>query len=360
LEAKTSDWTLNPKPKTQNPKPAAARAPAATFDLIGVGSPIMDLLAPVPEAFLAHVPGQKGGMVLVDDAEMQRLLDLLPDPPASSNGGSAGNVAFTAARLGLHTTFLGKLGDDALARTYRRRFVAAGINPDRFKRGALPNARCLALVTPDAQRTLRTCLGAAMTLSPAEISPDDFRGCRHAHVEGYLVFNRALAEAVLAAARAAGCTVSLDLSSFEVVQASRDWLFAEFGRGIDVVFANEDEVRAFFPDANDDYATLARGLADHGVLAAVKLGRDGAWIARGGELHRIPPVAVPNVVDTNGAGDAWAAGFLFGYLRGWPLPASGALASLLGAETVRHMGPVIPDEFWPDVQRRAQRLAPKA
>lgn len=347
---------MKPKPNMPQPQPGSARA--AAFDLIGVGSPIMDLLAPVPETFLAHVSGQKGGMVLVDDAEMRRLLDLLPAPPATSNGGSAANAAFTAARLGLRTTFLGKLGEDDLARTYRRRFAAAGINADRFKHGALPNARCLALVTPDAQRTLRTCLGAAMTLSPAEISPDDFRGCRHAHVEGYLVFNRALAEAVLAAARAAGCTVSLDLSSFEVVQASRDWLFAEFGRGIDVVFANEDEVRAFFPEANDDYATLARGLADHGVLAAVKLGKDGAWIAHRDQLHRIDPVKVRDAVDTNGAGDAWAAGFLFGYLRGWPLPQCGALASLLGAETVRHMGPIIPDESWPDVQRRALRLAP--
>jgi sugar/nucleoside kinase (ribokinase family) len=319
----------------------------------------MDLLAPVPDAFLARVRGDKGGMVLVDDAEMQRLVSLLPSPPACTTGGSAANATFTAARLGLAATFVGKLGDDELARIYRRRFEAAGIDGRRFKHGALPNARCLALVTPDAQRTLRTCLGAAMTLAPDEISPDDFRGCRHAHIEGYLVFNRALAEAVLAAARAAGCTVSLDLSSFEVVNASRDWLFAEFGRGVDVVFANEDEVRAFFPGSADDYPTLARRLADHGVLAAVKLGRDGAWIARGGELHRVAPVTVPDVVDTNGAGDAWAAGFLFGHLRGWPLPACGALASLIGAETVRHMGPIIPDEFWPDVHRRALRLAPR-
>ncbi len=318
----------------------------------------MDLMARVPESLLARVPGEKGGMVLVDDAEMQRLLALLPEAPARTTGGSAANAVFTAARLGLAATFLGKLGNDELARTYQSRFEAAGIDGSRFKHAALANARCLALVTPDAQRTLRTCLGAAMTLSPEEITPGDFRGCRHAHVEGYLVFNRALAEAVLAAARAAGCTVSLDLSSFEVVQASRDWLFEELGRGVDVVFANEDEVRAFFPGTHDDYPTLARRLADHGVLAAVKLGKDGAWIAHGRELHRVEPVAVSDVVDTNGAGDAWAAGFLFGHLRGWPLPACGALASLIGAETVRHLGPIIPDEFWPEVQQRAQRLTP--
>jgi sugar/nucleoside kinase (ribokinase family) len=278
---------------------------------------------------------------------------VLAGEPAYSTGGSAANATFNAARLGLRATFLGKLGNDELARVYRRAFEAAGVDGSRFKQGAVANARCLALVTPDAQRTLRTHLGAAMTLSPAEISVADFRGCRHAHIEGYLVFNQALADAVLARAREAGCTTSLDLSSFEVVNASRDWLFRQFHRGIDVVFANEDEIRALFQDNASDFATLAQKLASLGVLAAVKVGKDGAWLARDAELHRVAPVAVADVIDTNGAGDAWAAGFLFGYLRGWSLPQCGALASLLGAETVMHMGPIIPETDWAVLKPRA-------
>lgn len=331
-----------------------------TFDLLGVGSPIMDLLAPVPDAFLAHVRGEKGGMVLVDHDEMHQILSRLEIAPAYSTGGSAANATFNATRLGLRTSFLGKLGNDALADSYRHAFAAAGVDASRFKRGDLPNARCLALVTPDAQRTMRTCLAAAMTLAPAEISPADFAGCRHAHIEGYLVFNQALADAVLASARAAGCTVSLDLSSFEVVNASRDWLFSQFHKGIDVVFANEDEIRALYQDRVSDYSTLARRLAGHGVLAAVKLGGDGAWIAHEQALHRIEPVIVSDVIDTNGAGDAWAAGFLYGYLKRWPLPAAGALASLVGAETVRHLGPIIPAAQWQTFHPRALALAPKA
>ncbi|HVS53467.1 MAG TPA: adenosine kinase [Opitutaceae bacterium] len=331
-------------------------ASSNAFDLIGVGSPIMDLLARVPDAFLQNVPGDKGGMVLVDAVEMQRILALLPGEPAYSTGGSAANATFNAARLGLRATFLGKLGNDELARIYRRAFAAGGVDGTRFKSGAVANARCLALVTPDAQRTLRTDLGAAMTLAPAEITSVDFQGCRHAHIEGYLVFNRALADAVLAAARAAGCTTSLDLSSFEVVGASRDWLFRQFHRGIDVVFANEDEIRTLFEDQRSDFAALAQKLAGLGVLAAVKVGKDGAWLARDAELHRIAPVAVADVIDTNGAGDAWAAGFLYGYLRGWPLPACGAIASLLGAETVMHMGPIIPETDWAVLKPRALAL----
>lgn len=334
-------------------------ASSSTFDLIGVGSPIMDLLAPVPEAFLQHVHGEKGGMVLVDHEEMHRILALLEIVPAYSTGGSAANATFNAARLGLRTSFLGKLGSDALAESYRLSFEKAGVNGSRFKRGALPNARCLALVTPDAQRTMRTCLAAAMTLSPDEISAADFLGCRHAHIEGYLAFNPALADAVLAAARAAGCTVSLDLSSFEVVNATRDWLFSQFHKGIDVVFANEDEIRALYQDPSSEYATLARRLASHGVLAAVKLGGDGAWIAHGSELHRIEPVIVSDVIDTNGAGDAWAAGFLFGYLHGWQLPACGALASMIGAETVRHLGPLIPRDPWEKLLPQVSAFAPR-
>jgi sugar/nucleoside kinase (ribokinase family) len=332
---------------------------SAIFDLIGVGSPIMDLVARVPDTFLQeHVTGEKGGMVLVDHAEMQRIIDRLDGEPAYATGGSAANATYNAARLGLRSTFLGKLGNDRLARIYREAFERAGVDGTRFKTGALANARCLALVTPDAQRTMRTCLGAAMTLDPSEIAVTDFQDCKHAHIEGYLVFNQALADAALAAARAAGCTTSLDLSSFEVVNASRDWLFRQFRKGLDIVFANEDEIRALFQDQTSPYDALARKLADLGVLAAVKVGKDGAWIAREQQLHRIAPVAVANVIDTNGAGDAWAAGFLYGFLRGWPLPACGAVASLLGAETVLHMGPIIPDTHWQVLQPRALALGP--
>ncbi|HEY0944759.1 MAG TPA: adenosine kinase [Opitutaceae bacterium] len=335
---------------------SAAPAPAS-FDLIGVGSPIMDILAAVPDEFLVNVPGDKGGMVLVENEEMQRLLDLLPVVPAYSTGGSAANTTLNAARLGLRTTFLGKLGNDALATNYHERFCTIGVDGGRFKRATHTNARSLILVTPDAQRTMRTCLGAAMTLSPDEITPADFAGCRHAHIEGYLVFNQALAEAVLDSARAAGCTVSLDIASFEVVAASREWLFRQFEKGLDVVFANEDEIRALF-QTQEDYAALARRLAGHGVLAAVKLGKDGAWIADGDVLHRVEPVTVADVIDTNGAGDSWAAGFLAGYLRDLPLPVCGEMASIIGAETVRHMGPIIPDTHWPTVRDRALARAP--
>jgi sugar/nucleoside kinase (ribokinase family) len=327
----------------------SAETPA--LDLVGVGSPIVDLTAQVPDAFLSKIRGEKGGMVLVDDAEMAAILALLGTRPTVTTGGSAANATFNAARLGLSTAFVGKLGNDALAATYVERFGAAGVGTGRFKRGTTGNARCLALVTPDAQRTMRTNLGAAMTLAPSEIRKGDFAGARHAHIEGYLVFNQQLCDAVLEAARASGCTISLDLSSFEVVNASRDWIFGQLGAGIDIVFANEDEIRALFPGDPGDYRSLALKLAGRGVTAAVKLGADGSWIAKGSEIHRCEAHRVADVVDTNGAGDAWAAGFLYGYLRGMPLGQCGRIGTLMGAETVRHVGPLIPDSAWPAAKK---------
>jgi sugar/nucleoside kinase (ribokinase family) len=331
--------------------------PAPKFELIGIGNPIMDLLAHVTDDFLAaHVAGEKGGMVLVDHDDIARLVALLRDEVAITPGGSAANATLGAAKLGLAATFIGKTGGDATAADYRANFVAAGGDGSRFKHAALPNGRCLSMVTPDGQRTMRTSLGAAMTLSPGEIVAADFAGCRHAHIEGYLLFNPALADQVARTARAAGCTLSLELSSFEVVNAARDWILAQLREGMDVVFANEDEVRALFQNSTASYDTLARELAGFGGIAAVKIGKDGAWIAQGRDLHRIEPVPVSRVIDTTGAGDAWAAGFLFGYLRGLSLPAAGQLGSALGAESVQHLGPAIPEVQWPRLRALAAGL----
>src|ERR1041384_7081409 len=172
-----------------------------TFDLIGVGAPIMDIVAAVPETFLRNVRGEKGGMVMVDAPEMAELVTLLPKPLVMTPGGSAANTIFNATRLGLRTAFVGKLGNDDVAHHYLARFTSAGVNPTRFKHGTIANGRSLIMTTPDAQRTMRTFLGAVMTFGPEEISAAVFAGARHVHIEGYVVFNRALADAILNAAR---------------------------------------------------------------------------------------------------------------------------------------------------------------
>lgn len=334
-----------------------------SFDIIGFGSPIMDLVASVPESFLATVRGEKGGMVMVDAEEMAGIVKRLPEPPAMTPGGSAANTLFNIARLGLRTALVGKTGNDEIGQMYLQRFAQAGVDVSRCIRGDLPNARCLILTTPDAERTMRTNLGAAMTHSPAEVSAASFAGADLVYLEGYVIFNRALAQATVDAARQAGARVALSLASFEVVRAGRDWLLAQIDQGLAAVFANEDEARALYPDLRaetpEDFAAHAQRLAAKGGLAALTLGKAGAWVAHGKTLHRIEPVVVSDAVDTNGAGDAWAAGFLAAWLGGASPDAAGQVGSWLGAQTVRNRGPIIPDSAWPAVVAKARELLGK-
>lgn len=316
-----------------------------TFDLVGVGNPIIDVLARVPESFLATVGGEKGGMVLTDAETLGKWMAQLPEPFTEAPGGSAGNTIFAAARLGLRTTFIGKTGNDSGGTFYRERLEALGGNASRFKDGPVPNGRCLSLITPDSQRTLRTDLGAAATLAPEEVTPADFIGCSHAHVEGYLLFNPDLMMAVLKAAKEASCTISVDLASFEVVQAARGILDDILRDYVDLVFANEDEAEAFLGKRMPE-GDMAVELASFCNLAVVKAGKKGAWLARGTEVLHSP--ALPNIeaVDTTGAGDYWAAGFLTGWLQGKPMETCANWGSRLGAEIVKVIGAELPESTW--------------
>jgi len=323
---------------------------ANPFKLIGVGSPVVDTLASVDDAFIsAQVPGAKGGMELVDAAVLAEIVGQLEGPLTQAPGGSAGNTAVGVAHLGLPVTFLGKLGNDSNAAFYRDNFKAIGGDISRFKMADVPNAHCLSLVTPDSERTMRTDLGAAMTLSPEDIVPEDFAGVDHAHIEGYLLFNRDLLFRVLECARLSGCSVSIDLASFEVVGAAQDILPDVLRESVDIVFANEEEARAF-TNLGDDTGSMVAQLAELCDVAVVKLGKEGSLVQKGEHRHRIDPV-VAKAVDTTGAGDLWAAGFLYGWLSGRDLATCGRYGSVLGAAVVEVMGAAIPAERWEQIRQ---------
>jgi len=310
--------------------------------VIGVGSPIVDLLAEIPEAHLLVVGGEKGGMELVDHAAMLGHIEALPSATRTAPGGSAANTIFAMAQFDHPSAFLGKLGEDDHAALYHHEFARRGGDTSRFKRNhGAPTAVCLSFITPDSQRTMRTFLGAAATLEPGEVSADDFRGHGHAHIEGYLAFNRGLLIAVLEAAKQAGCTISFSLGSFEVVNAAKDILPDLLERYVDMVFANEDEAEAF-----SGHADLERGLealAAYCETAAITLGSEGALVRHAGQTHRAEPVLADNVVDTTGAGDLWAAGFLLGHLNGHPLELSARFGAILGSLAVQRIGASLDD-----------------
>ena len=317
--------------------------------VICVGSPVVDRVVQVQEEFLEKIGGQKGGMELVDSAILVDITGKLPTQPDYTPGGSAGNTSFALARLGMTSRFLGALGDDLAGNFFRDQLLKAGgedtairVIPD------LPTAQCLSLVTPDAERTMRTHLGAAMALAPEHIHQDDFVGCSHAHIEGYVLFNPDLMLATLKAARAAGCTISVDLASFEVVNASRTILHKLLAEYVDIVFANEEEAEAF-SGSNDPQEGL-QSLAELCRTVAVKVGEKGAYLCHAGECCHVPATVVKEVIDTTGAGDFWAAGFLYGLLSGKTLLESGTIGALLGGSVVAREGTALSENQWQNLR----------
>lgn len=316
-----------------------------SYSCIGVGAPIMDTLAQVPEHFLSSVGGAKGGMEYLEIEHLESIIKNIEGSVSEIPGGSSANTTQALAQLGLPVTFLGKIGNDSTAQKYVDHFQQSGGHITHFKKGTHPHARCLSLVTPDSERTMRTHLGAAVTLSVHEISVEDFKGCQHAHLEGYLLFNPDLAKHILICAKQAGCTISLDLASFEVVHASKTILKELLSEYVDIVFANEDEAKAF-TGKESSYPEMALELSTFCQIAAVKVGKKGSYIASEGAVITIQPEPVAEALDTTGAGDAWAAGFLYGWLKGLSLEQCGALGSRLGAEVVQVIGPKIPQHRW--------------
>jgi len=318
------------------------------FTLLGIGSPIVDTIAQVDDSFIQQIEGDKGGMVLVDADAINALIAKVPSDTIAAPGGSAGNTLFSLARMGASTSFLGKIGNCTEGHFYRDRFATLGGDTSRFKVGSIPNGRCVSLVTPDGERTMRTDLGAAMTLSPDEISVDDFKGCNHAHIEGYLLFNQALMMRVLESAQAAGCTISLDLASFEVVNATKGILPSILKDYVDIVFANEEEAEAY-TEIEGDHAAMAMQLATLCDIAAVKVGAHGSYVAQAGMVEKVEPMHAAHVIDTTGAGDLWAAGFLYGWSQKRPLAECAKIGSILGAAVVQEQGSVLPEHVWQDI-----------
>ncbi len=321
----------------------APSAQSPTPELIGVGSPLVDLLLTVDDDFLQrHVPGAKGGMELVSAETIIAIAGQATSPIVQAAGGAASNTVVGCANLGIRSAFIGCVGADDFAAFYREALTSQGCEPRLITTPDQPTGRVLSLITPDAQRTLRTCLGAAAAITPAQVRPADFQGVRLVMLEGYALFNQPFARAVAEAATAAGAKLALDLASFEVVRANREVLAELLDHHVDIVFANEDEAKAWNPAGPE--AALS-DLAARVEVAVVKLGKDGALIASQGATTRVAADIV-EAVDTTGAGDCFAAGFLAGWLRNLPLVECGRLGAMAGAAVVQVVGAQVPRPQW--------------
>jgi len=311
----------------------------ATYDVLGVGNAIVDIIAQADEAFLARHGMTKGGMALIDEAQAHDIYAGMGSAIEAS-GGSAGNTIAGVASFGGKAAFIGKVKDDAFGAIFRHDLTSLGVHFATPPASDGPaTARCLILVTDDAQRTMNTHLGACVDLTPDDIDADLVAASAITYLEGYL-FDPPLAQDAFrkaaTIAREAGRKVALTLSDSFCVHRYRDAFKALIRDHVDILFANESEIEALY--GSTGIAAAADDLAAQLDVAAITMSARGSLIARRAERVAIPAAPIGELVDTTGAGDLYAAGVLHGLSRGLPLAQCGRLGSLAAAEVIQHYG----------------------
>lgn len=309
------------------------------YDVAAIGNAIVDVIAPATDDFIVENGLEKGAMMLVDQARSAALYARMA-PGIEASGGSAANTIAGLASFGGRGAFLGKVADDQLGAVFAHDMRAIGA---RFGNAPLKGGKATAVsminVTPDGQRTMCTFLGASTEFTDDDVEKDVVEAARIVYLEGYLfdadAARRAFAKAA-ALAHASGRMIALTLSDSFVVERHRAALLGFIENQVDLLFANESEVTALF-EADFDRAVGA--LRERVSLAAVTRSEKGSVILSAGERLAVAAEPVEKVVDTTGAGDQYAAGFMFGLSRGRPLQACGKLASLAAAEVISHYGP---------------------
>jgi len=308
-------------------------------DVVGIGNAIVDVIAHADEAFLAEQGFAKGAMTLIDTERAEALYAAM-GPAVESSGGSAGNTMAGIASLGGRPAFIGKTRDDLLGQVYRHDTTSIGVHfgTAPAKEGP-PTGRCLIMVTPDGQRTMGTFLGISAELGPDDIDPELIAAAEITYLEGYL-FDPPPAQAAFRKAaeiaHQAGRRVALSLSDPFCVDRHRA-AFRELVAGeIDILFANEAEICSLYE--TDDFDKAAANVRGHVAIAALTRSAAGSILLSEGLSYTVAAAPVARVVDTTGAGDLYAAGFLYGLTRRLPLPTCGRLGSMCAAEIISHVG----------------------
>jgi sugar/nucleoside kinase (ribokinase family) len=296
----------------------------------------------------------RGSMTLVgSDLQKEISRSVAGLPYTLSLGGSAGNTIRALTRLGGGTGFAGKVGHDSTGDFYEAALVNLGVEPFVF-RGTEHSGRCVSLVSPDGERTMVTFLGAALEMSAEEVTPAMFRGYDCLYLEGYLVQNHELITAAARTAKQAGLKVAIDLASFNVVEENRDFLHGLVRDHIDILFANEAEATAF--TGEQEPLNALQAISEMTELAVVKIGMDGALIKQGPEVVHVGIMKAAQRVDTTGAGDFYAAGFLYGLGQGLSLRQCGTIGAITAGRVIEVVGTTFGDEVWADIARLVERV----
>ncbi len=311
-----------------------------SFDVVGIGNAIVDVLVQADDRFLGDHGLTKGTMALIDEQQAEQLYASV-GPGLETSGGSAANTLAGIAQLGGRAGFIGRVRDDQLGAIFSHDIRSVGAHFDTpAARSGPSTARCLILVTPDAQRTMCTYLGASVGLDPTDLDLTLVSQARLLYLEGYLWDSEEAKRAFLAAAeaiRATGGEVALSLSDAFCVERHRDSFLELVDGHVDLLFANEMEITALYKaNSFEEAADQVRGRCK---VAALTRSEQGSLILSGDTTIQVEPVVLGNLIDTTGAGDLYAAGFLYGYTRGESLERCGRLGSLCAGAVVTQLGP---------------------
>lgn len=310
------------------------------YDVIGLGNAIVDVLAQAEDSFLEQESLSKGGMALIDGDQATALYAKM-GPGREISGGSVANSCAGVASLGGKAAYVGRVSGDQLGEVFMHDIRAAGVTfaAQPGPTSGPPTARCLILVTPDAQRTMSTYLGACVELGPEDIDPTEFASAKITYLEGYLWDPPLAKEAMLKAARAAkdaGQRVALTLSDAFCVERHRDSFNSLIESHVDILFANEAELKAL--TERQTFSEAADLIAGRAELVVATRSEKGSVVITTEQRTAVPAARVAKVVDTTGAGDLFAAGFLFGLARGQEPAECARLGSLAAAEVISHFG----------------------
>lgn len=318
-------------------------------NVIGVGNALVDLLIRIPDnKIIEELSLQKGSMQLVDKEFIGTVLNKTSSlPKAEASGGSAANTIHGLAALGVKTGFIGTIGKDTFGEVFTNDLKKSNIEPYLFV-SDVETGIAGTLITPDSERTFTTFLGAAGEISQQQIVPQIISEYQIFHIEGYLVFNQGLIAHIAKVAKDCGLIISLDLASFNVVEANLDYLRKLVKEYVDIVFANEEEAKAFTgkepEEALNEIATMAK-------IAVVKVGKNGSLIKSEDITYDVSAIAA-KPIDTTGAGDLYAGGFLYGYAKGLPFEKCGKIGSLLAGKVIEQLGAQIPPTVWDEIRKK--------
>ncbi len=312
----------------------------ARFDVVAIGNALVDVISHESFETVASLGLELGSMSLVDADRVAELYTYLA-PSTEASGGSAANTIAGVASFGGTAAFIGRVADDDFGHIYAHDLRAIGVHFDAVAapQGSTPTGRCLVMVTPDAERTMSTFLGAGTDLDPTYVDESVIGDAQVLYLEGYLWDQPAAMEAFRLAAsvaHGAGRKVSLSLSDSFCVDRHRAAFLELIADDVDILFANESEVLALYQ--TDDFETAIKHVRGHCEIAAITRGADGSVVITADAVIAVPAAAVDQVVDTTGAGDLYAAGFLYGYTHGKSMETCAVLGGIAAAEVISHIG----------------------